>query len=643
MRSNEQMTEANQKSELGQFLAEMRRRRVVRFALAYAATAFVALQLAEIVFPAFGIGEGGLRTLVVFTTLGFPPSLVLAWVYDITRHGVRRTEDAATGPVLHRLALVGLVVATFGATGALALYMQRQGVFDPAEAAGEGPSPAAVVAAAYDPAEPIRSIAVLPLADFSPAGDQAYFTASMHEELIAKLSMIEDIRVVSRTSSMRYAGTELSMPEIGRELGVDVVVEGSVSRTPERTRVTLQLIHAPSDSHITTLQWDRETVDDVLAFQTEIAREVVDEVGAQDASAVFTEASNEVAPAAQDAYFRGRYEYERGTPEGLRLAYDYFEEAAREDPDFAPALAGMAGTRFLMGLEDEEMSAGELTQAREVALAALEIDSMSVEARDVLTLIERSLPRVTAGDPLIPAPPPTARQTRVIALPGGADSIVIDMHMIDTSWVTAVTSLGERIEERVSRMTPGDDRSATDRAFFRARGHLVSGRHYEAANLLEQVVAEAPEAAAAWDMLIRAYVSTGALDEAARAAEEWRDSGAPGSPGSGEVTALRRALTAAGSSGYWAWKLERLERAEASGEHVHRMEYATANAALGNRDAAMRYLVDAIEAGEPSVPSIRSDPAWDSMRRDPAFRALSRQVETLHLTRSRPPGAPRLR
>lgn len=635
------MTDVNQKSELGQFLAEMRRRRVVRFALAYAAAAFVALQLAEIVFPAFGIGEGGLRILVVVTTLGFPPSLVLAWVYDLTRHGLRRTEEAPTGPVLQRLALVGLVMVTFGATGALGLYLARQGVFLPTPQEASAPTSApAARSAAYDPSEPIRSIAVLPLDDFSPGGDQAYFTASMHEELIAKLSMIDGVRVVSRTSSMRFAGTDLTMPQIGRELGVDVVVEGSVSRTPERTRVTLQLIHAPSDSHITTLQWDREEVTDVLAFQTEIAREVVDEVGAQDGGGLLTEASNEVAPAAQDAYFRGRYEYQKGTPEGLRLAYDYFQEASREDPDFAPALAGMAGTRFLMGLDEAQVSADELTEAREVALAALEADSTSMEALDVLTLIERSLPRVTAGDARIPAPPRTIRQTHVIAMPDGADSIVIDMHVIDTSWVAAMTPLGERIEERVSLMAQAGDRSGTARPIARAGAHLVSGRYAEAASLLEQVVEEAPQASRAWEMLIRAYVSTGALDQAGRAAEKWRDSGAPGAPGHTAVAALRGALAAAGVGGYWAWQRQRLDSSSERGEQVTRMDYATAHAALGDRERALRYLVEAIEAGEPGVPGIRSDPAWDSLRRDPTFLELARQVETLHFTRSRPGGSP---
>ena len=316
-------------SQWSHFVAEVRRRRVVRFAVAYGAVAFVVLQIAEIVFPAFGIDEGGLRWLVIVTSLAFPPALVLAWIYDLTREGIRRTEGEPAGPFLHRLALAALLVATTAATGGLGVYLARQDLAEPITVA---PGPTSTRLAEYDPDARIRSIAVLPLDDHSEDDGQAYFTASMHEELIAKLSMLDEIRVVSRTTVMRYDDTDLDMPSIGRELDVDVIIEGSVARTAERTRVTLQLIHAASDSHIETLQWDREEIDDVLAFQTEIAREVVREVaGDYDAEVITTTASN-IEPEVQDAYFRGRYEYERDTPEGYRRAFDLFEEAVSEDP-----------------------------------------------------------------------------------------------------------------------------------------------------------------------------------------------------------------------------------------------------------------------------------------------------------------------
>jgi len=623
--------------QLSQFVAEIRRRHVVRFALAYAAAAFVVLQLAEIVFPAFGIGESGLRWLVIVTTLGFPPSLGLAWLYDLTTEGIRRTEDQAAGPLLHRVAVGALLLATIGATGGLGLYLARQGVPDDFVATR---APTALQAASYDPGEPIRSIAVLPLDDFSPGDDQAYFTSSMHEELIAKLSMLDEIRVVSRTSVMRYEETTMDVPSIGRELGVDVLVEGSVTRTPERTRVTLQLIHAPSDSHIETLQWDREQVDDVLAFQTEIAQEVVAEVAGQYDGSVFTEAALDVDPAAQDAYFRGRYEYEQGTPEGYRMALEYFEEAIREDPSFAPALAGVAGARFLIGLEQEVLPTDELTQAHEEAMAAIELDSESVEAREVLTLIERSMPQVT-GEAMIPAP--ERKQVHVVAMPDGGDSILIDMGVLDTAWVAAVTSLGERIEERVQRWSaesrgPESAPSAEAREAFRARQYVSSGRYSEANRILTDLVESAPEMDPAWDMLTRSRVGLGDVDGALQAVRGWESSGARNAPDGDEVEELELAIDAAGPSGYWSWTLGRLERLAAEGARVSLVDIATAHAALGQRDEAFELLVAALARGEPGVLGIRSDPAWDEMRSDPRFRELARETEKVRFMRTRPTG-----
>lgn len=177
-------------SAFSQFVAEMRRRHLVRFAFGYLAAAFVVLQLAEIVFPAFGMGELALRILVIVVALGFLPSVVLAWIFDITGGGIKRTEGGAADGLIPRLALL---VVTIGVVGGLTVFMAGTGVF---EARTEDGSDAPFELAEYDPSVPIRSIAVLPLEDFSSDGSQRYFTAGMHEELIAKLSQLEELRAV---------------------------------------------------------------------------------------------------------------------------------------------------------------------------------------------------------------------------------------------------------------------------------------------------------------------------------------------------------------------------------------------------------------------------------------------------------------
>jgi TolB-like protein len=629
------MPETNQPSGLSQFAAEMRRRHVVRFALGYAAAAFVVLQLAEIVFPAFGMGEGALRVLVVAVGLGFPPALVLAWVYDITTEGIKKTSGGEeTSAILPRLAIVGLLIATIGVTGALGAYLADQGVFETTLSSPDfGDAP--VQSIAYDPDIPISSIAVLPLDDFSPGSDQAYFVSGMHEEIIAKMSLLEEIRIVSRRSVMQYAGTTMTMGQIGRELDVDVVVEGSVTRTDDRTRVTLRIVHAQSESDIATLQWDREAVDDVLAFQSEVAHMVVHELDSSHEEALFAMTVASVEPAAQDAYFRGKYQYELGTEEGNRSALDHFETAVEVAPDFAPAMAGVAGARFLIGLESPELAGDDFAQAHEEAKAAMAMDSTSEEALEVLAFIERSMPRVMGQDPLIPAPTSSTKTVQVLHMPGATDSILIDAGAFDTTWVAATTTLGERIEERVRVTTMDLERQDPRRGTLEARQLMTSGRYTEAADVLRDIVEERPELSMAWEMLARAHVAAGDAEGAVDVIEAWHESGLPGAPDSERMESLDDAVARDGALGYWSWQLESLEGRAEEERAAPPSEIAAAHAALGNTDLAFEYMLQALVRGDPGLFSLRSDPVWDDVRGDPRFRELARQAQSMRFSPTR--------
>ncbi len=619
-------------SGLSQFWAEMRRRHVVRFALGYAAAAFVVLQLAEIIFPAFGIGERGLRALVVLTTLAFLPSIVLAWVYDVTREGVRRTEDGADVPGIGRLAVGGLLVVTLLITGGLGMYLANQGMFEPLPGEGVGTNEP-VVLAEYDPDAPIRSIAVLPLDDNSPSGDEAYFAASMHEELITGLSQLDAVRVVSRTSVMGYAGTTQPMSRIGEELDVDVIVEGSVIRTESGTRVTLRIIHAPSEFQIETLQWEREDVTDVLAFQSEVAQELLREVASREGSPIVIQTAAQIDPAAQEAFARGRYAFEQGTPEGFRIAFDHFEDAVEADSQFAEALAGLAGARFLREIGEGEISELELERAQDEAITALSIDTTSMEAQEVYALISRSLPAFTEVAPAIPAP--TVPERIHVMTFDGMDTMRVRLSPSDTAWVAAVTSLGERIEERVRRWQSDDptlDSPDVGRLTYRASQYLGSGRHEDAVGILERVVDEAPHLSPAWALLVRAHVAGGDTEAAAEAAHVWHDSGARGAPTEDEVDNLASALDSQGEKGYWTWTADRLSTLEANGRPVPRVELAKAHAALGDTDEALTYLGQAVGGGEPGLLDLRGDPIWDDVRKDPRFRELVRSIQPRRLT-----------
>lgn len=640
------MNELEPKSGIGRFWSEMRRRHVVRFAIGYAAAVFVVLQLAEIIFPAFGIGEGGVRLLVIVTTLGFIPAIALAWIYDVTMDGVRRTESEGGDSRVQRLAVGGLLLLTVSTTGALGLWLESHGAFEAvvADLGSSSASPDPVALVAYDPEAPIRSVAVLPLADNSPDTDQAYFAAGMHEELITKLSTLDDIRVVSRTSVMQYEGTTASIARIGQELDADVVIEGSLVRQGDRTRVTLRLMHAASDSEIRTLQWDEPEVTDVLGFQDAVALDLVQAISAEyDATAMPVTVAS-IEPEAQDAYFRGRYETDRGTLEGYRMALQYFEDAVQFDPDFAEAMAGMAGARFLIALGDDEISEEELSRAHAEATTALQLDSSSTEAQEVLTLIERSLPRMVVQ----PASPPSAAQApevqvMAMAFEDGIDSIEVDVSSLDTAWVATVTSLGDRIQERVNRwrMDTADPGGPPGRGMaFEARQQFARGQYSQASELLEAAIADSPQMTPAWEMLVRSRVAMGDIDAARSAVEAWHESGVEGAPSQTEVADLTLAMELEGTRGYWGWNVERLETMHAAGHPVPRVDLATSYAALGDSDNAFRYLLEAFQNGEPTVLGIRSDPAWDDLRSDERYQEIGRKAQEMMRGRRPPRPAP---
>ena len=327
---------------------------------------------------------------------------------------------------------------------------------------------------------------------------------------------------------------------------------------------------------------------------------------------------------------RGTFEYGRGEPE---MAMEYFATALTEDPDFAAAKAGVAGARFLIALDDPEGADGQrqIMVARDEAMAALELDTSSMEAREVLSFIEKSLPH------LMPTPPSepleVSPNVRVITIPGMDHSVEVDVGVFDTAWVSAVTKLGDRIEATVRRRTEGLGRQAsTDRNALQARQLMMTGRFSEAATVLEEVVERAPEATPAWEMLARSQVSAGDPMAAVDVMDRWQESGARGAPDDEWIDQLRQSVTDQGAAGYWARMLDRLETIENSGRMVPQTEIAAASAGMGDHDRALEHLMAAIEYGEPGLFGLRADPVWDELRGDERFLALLQEARSFRFT-----------
>ena len=604
------MSPSERRFAFADLIAELRRRHVVRFAIGYSAVAFVLLQLGEIVLPAFGMGELGLRILVVVVVLGFPPGVALAWVYERTREGIRRTEDSRAHGMLPRVAFF---VLTIGIAGGLAGWLSSRGAFTP------GGEREAIALEAYDPGQPITSIAVLPLEDFSPDASEAYFVAGLQEELTSSLSQLEWLRVASRTSTMRYQDTTASAPAIGRELGVDALVEGSVTRAGDQVRITLQLIHAASDSHIRTFRFDREMTD-VLALQSEVAMAVASEMpgrlAEQEEVALVAVGGPSGDPEAQEAFLRGRYQFGLGTPEGYRMAVEYFQEALQSDSGFAAALAGLAGARFLADIEDGFLDAGEAGQASDEAARALALDPGSVEAREVVRFFERSLPREPSAQGFaIPAP-----------VEPGAGFRGIPLVELDTAWVMSTTEIGRGLEDAVSRRILQTARTDAGRQVFVARRLAADGRIDSAIEVLETLLIDHPNVGPAWETLARMHASAGDVAAAVATMRRWSTYGWPEAPGAGAVDQLEQAVASAGTAGYWSWQLDRLHAIRAEGRRVAPTSLAEASLHAGDPEGALDRLREALETSDPRLMMLRTDPAWDPLRSNPAFAEIARDA-----------------
>lgn len=237
-------------------------------------------------------------------------------------------------------------------------------------------------------AKPIQSLAVLPLENLSADPGQQYFADGMTEALITELGKIRGLRVISRTSVMHYKATRETLPQIARELNVDAIIEGAVFRSGGRARITIQLVQAQDERHLWAEQYERD-LSDMLAMQDEVARDIAIQVRTQ-----LSDGTNRlsrprsISPEAQDAYLRGRYEWNKWTTEGLTKSVEYFQEATEKDPGYAEAWAGLSDAYAFLNLFGFSPSSMAVPRAKAAALKALELDPTLSQAHVSLSTAE---------------------------------------------------------------------------------------------------------------------------------------------------------------------------------------------------------------------------------------------------------------
>jgi TolB-like protein/DNA-binding winged helix-turn-helix (wHTH) protein/Tfp pilus assembly protein PilF len=453
----------------------------------------------------------------------------------------------------------------------------------------------------------IESIAVLPLSNFSNDQEQEYFADGITEELITDLAQIKALRVISRTSVMRYKGTKKSLPEIGRELGVDAVVEGSVQRSGNRVRVSAQLIQTSSDHHLWANTFERD-VRDVLSLRDELARAIASEIRIEvtpNEQGRLSRATP-VVPEAYEAYLKGRRSADKSTVEGLNKAIEYFNQAVAKDPKYALAWAALGHAYFLKSFLTELPLDERCIPAMK---KAMELDENLAEAHvDFADLIFHRDWMWREGE---------EEFHRAVELDPG--SIDAQQHNAICLW-----QLG-RFDEAIREMQRTRQLDPLSSGINLSYGSLLrdAGRFDDAKLQFEKTLELEPG-------YIEAYVSLAALYEDAGRADlalaNYRKAVSLKVDKPEQAKALQAAMDKDGTHGYWRKVLDFAEE-ESKRQHVPPLTLAALHVRAGENKKALDYLDRAYEQRSPRLSWINSQSIWNPLRADPRFQELIRKMQ----------------
>jgi len=366
--------------------SELKRRNVIRVAMAYVVAAWLIIQVVETILPAFGYGDIAIRYLVIVLAIALIPTLVLSWAFEITPKGLKREVDVVrehsitryTGKKLDRIIMVLLALA-------LGYFAFDKFVLDPVEdvkiaesARQEGRS------AALTESFGSKSIAVLPFVNMSADPEQDYFSDGISVELLKMLAKNPELRVIAQRSSFSFKGKSVKVAEMARELNVNHVLEGSVRRDGNRVRITAQLVDARSDTHMWSESYDRK-LDDIFAVQEDIARVIAKELLTHfEAYDIYLKGRRPVSPEAHEAYLKGLYHLNKWDVEGFAKGLEYFQQAVDMDPEYALAHAGLAEAYSWLGAWNGLPTKEAYPKSKAIVMKALELDDTLAEAHCTL-------------------------------------------------------------------------------------------------------------------------------------------------------------------------------------------------------------------------------------------------------------------
>jgi TolB-like protein len=363
--------------KIANFFAELKRRNVYKVAVAYAVVAWLLIQAASILFPTFEAPGWVMKVFVAVVAAGFPIALILAWAFELTPEGLKRTEFAGEPPTKAPHNRVWIYVVTIGGAISIGLFfLGRYTVTSKQSGSVEAPA---------------KSIAVLPLVNTSGDPGNDYFSDGLSEELIAVLAKIPGLKIIGRSSSFLFKGKSDDSRTIGEKLGVTNLLEGSVRKQGDRVRIVAELINATDGRTLWSETYDRE-LKDVFAVQSEIATAVTEQLKIKLLGAP---AKSDAAPsnnnlAAYNALQQGTFYFRLGTEEGTRKATEFYGEAIRLDSRYALAYAQLsaawrqlAATWLGGGAEANEAYA----KARNAAQTALSLAPDLAAAHEALGFV----------------------------------------------------------------------------------------------------------------------------------------------------------------------------------------------------------------------------------------------------------------
>jgi TolB-like protein/uncharacterized protein HemY len=330
----------------GNFFAELKRRNVYKVAVAYAVVGWVIAQIATQIFPFLEIPNWVVRLVIVLIAIGFPIALVIAWAFEATPEGIKRTEIADAMPAAttgHKKHAWIYIVVICGAISVALFSLGRYTAGNKTVSSNEFSN---------------KSIAVLPFENLSSDKENAYFAEGIQDEILTRLAKIGALKVISRTSTSHFASSPQNLPEIARQLGVANILEGTVQKARDAVHVNVQLIRAATDDHLWAESYDRK-LDDIFGVEKEVAQNIAAALnakltGAEEQAIAQKPTAN---PAAYEAYLRGNTQFWEINEQSLLAAEKSYKEAVALDPQFAIAWAALARVDAVLFLINDTTAA----------------------------------------------------------------------------------------------------------------------------------------------------------------------------------------------------------------------------------------------------------------------------------------------